>query len=61
MPVVFDITQTMGYEAGEAKNLKTNIENLLRKKMLTPKQIAEAFEVPIERVLEIQQEITSIK
>ena len=51
MPVVFDITQTMGYEAAT----KANIEKMLSRGKLKPAQIADILEVPLERVLEIQE------
>jgi hypothetical protein len=62
MPIVFDITQTLAYAQGEtkgeAKTRQKAIENILRKKMLSPAQIADAFSVSLEYVLDIQAKMS---
>ncbi len=73
MPIVFDLTQTLAYEQGEAKGeakgeargeakiMSANIKSLLTRGKLNPTQIADILDVPIDLVLEIEKSINKTK
>ena len=46
-----------GHEAGLQEKAVEDAKNLLRMKVLTPKQISEGIDLPLEQVLELQKEI----
>jgi predicted transposase/invertase (TIGR01784 family) len=69
MPIIFDYTETLAYQEGEAKGeakgkaegeaktLAKNVEQLLRNKKLSPQEIADVLGVTLDYVQNIQQNI----
>ena len=46
-----------GLKQGERKTALKNAENLLKMNLLTPEQIAQAVELPLEEVLELKGKV----
>ena len=46
-----------GYEQGEQQKAIKAAKNLLKLKILSPEQIADAEEIPLEKVLELKEEL----
>ena len=49
--------QEDGFIKGQQQKAVESAKNLLRMKVLTPKQISEGIDLPLEQVLELQKEI----
>ena len=49
--------QEDGFIKGQQQKAVEDAKNLLRMKVLTPKQISEGIDLPLEQVLELQKEI----
>ncbi len=46
-----------GIAKGEELNALKNAENLLKMKLLTPEQISQAVELPLEKILELKGQV----